>query len=224
MKVEIVDSCVCGIPLEEFPERYVCYHNSVREGSTIPLERDGAKFLIKCLEGDALSFVFQGEVKDFIKKVLWWGLGEEQYDTILDYIYPRQPDNQTEEAVTRKVRQAALSLRKGNLQLAIKTLDNSQKQGVKGMKLSIGSKVLRMISPEKACAFDELHLQEKLSYPADSDGYADFCGNCVTVAEQMNKKGIEHEFSIEKMRGSPKWLAADVEAVVFDCLRGTNPL
>ena len=212
MKVEIINNHVCGIPLEEFPQRYVGYHNSVREGGTIPLERNGAEFQKKCLEGDPLNFVFQGEVKDFIKEVLWWGIEERLYDEVLGRIYSA---NQPEEIVARRVHSAAETLQNGKLEGAVQILDALQ-----GIGLSIASKMLRMMSPEKAVAFDEQHLQRKLPYSADSDGYANFCGDCVAVAKQMNEESIEHEPSIAKMRGSNKWLAADVEAVIFDHLRG----
>ena len=217
MKVEIINNRVCGILLEEFPERYVFFHSGVKEGGTIPLEKCGKNLLEKCFEGNPTSIVFQGEVKDFIREILQWAVDENDYDTLLGYIYsPEQP----EEVVARRVCEATMALQNGKLGDAVQILDE-----LKGIGLSIGSKILRMMSPETSGAFDDRHLQRKLSYPADSNGYANFCEDCVVVAEQMNEKGIEHEPSIadKKMRGSPKWLAADVEAVVFDCLRGRNP-
>ena len=214
-KVEIdQNDCVCGIPLQEFPKRYLCFHD--REGgTTIPLERTGAEFLKKCSGGDPINPAFQADVKKFIDEVLRWGLEDDEYDTVIGYLYsPEQPD----EVVARKVREATMELQNGELGNAVQVLVR-----LTGIGISVGSKILRIMSPEKAGVLDSV-LQGKLLYDANGTGYACFCNACKNVADRLNADGIKHEPSIKNLRGSDEWLIADVEAVVYDCLRGKNPL
>ena len=208
-RIPLKDGSVRRIPLEEFPKKYVCFHN--KEGGTIPLERKGAEFLKKCPEGDPISIAFQGEVKDFIDEVLRWGLKEDEYNTVIGYLYSsEQPD----EVVARKVHEAATALQNGKLGDAVQTLD-----GLTGIGISVGSKILRIMSPEKAGVLDSI-LQNKLLYDANGTGYACFCKSCGEVADRLNADGIKHESPIVQLRGSDEWFIADVEAVVYDCLRG----
>ena len=218
------DRSVCHIPLAEFPQKYIDYVGDMKD--TICLERRGARIMAKCHDSKSVyPRQFPYEVKNFIREILLWafdaGFFKFRYDGAKG-IYPLHTVEEAE-SVADKIHKAAVALQGKDLKtatkLAVQTLDNSQGTGVQGMQLSIASKVLRMMSPEKAGAFDEKHLQEKLLYSDDSDGYAHFCLDCNKVAEELNQRGHKHEPPIVVMRGDDKWRAADVESVVFNHLR-----
>ena len=230
MKVKIINGRVCGVPLKEFPAKYVEHHDGILQKtkiSTICLEIIGKGILEKCPESDSAEAVapdFCKELGAFIDQIVAWGVQYGPNTICGDDLTPGK---------IRKICQAAAYLQENNLELAIKTLDNSQGRGVKGMRVTVGSKILRMMSPEKAGAFDRV-LRENLSeYTKEAfcagaknepdafhKAYPEFCKDCKVVADKLNAKGIKHKPSITTRRsGSHKWLAADVEAVVFHHLR-----
>ena len=215
MKVEIQNcgNCVCNIPLGEFPERYTYYHKTIERGSTkrgkkvltICLEHHGMDFLGKCLGIKGAKMPDIDEVKNFIEKIAWW-MGR---PASVGIIYSPN-SNRSKEEVAIEVRKAvikavmALQDEKDGLKSAVEILDD-----VYGIDISIASKILRMMLPQKAGAFDSI-LQGALSYIADGTGYADFCRNCGKVAKKLKARRIKHP-----MRGDHKWFVADVEAVIY---------
>ena len=205
---------VCGISLDKFPAWYVCHHNGILRGvriSTICLERRGMILLKKCLASNLTNdILLQNEIKNFIQEVLWWGVKSGRREYWFKAIFSRQP----QAVVADKICKAATFLQKDKLALAIETLDNSQKRGVKGMRFTVGSKVLRMMSPGKAGALDRILRAELPKYAKsinDYAGYAEFCKHCKKVANDLLKKhGIQHP-----LRKKGNWLASDVESVLF---------
>ena len=205
---------VCDIPLEKFPQGYECFLDTDAP-NTMRVEAEGAEFLGKCLEHNGTKMpdeVFCGRLMDFIVRVLRWGFEGVRYYRILGLIYCSE---QPTKAVASDVCKAAKAMQGNNLKLAVESaieiLDN-----LYGIGIPVASKMLRMMSPEKAGAFDDAVLLPELAYTKDDGypdgwkGYADFCKDCDIVACKLNKQGIKHP-----KREGHQWLVADVESVLY---------
>ena len=200
---------VCDIPLEKFPEGYECFL-STDAPNTMDVEHKGAEFLGKCLEHKSQDMLdeFYGRLMDFIVRVLRWGFKDFQYYPILGEICSRQPMGDLAISFLK----ATNALQDDNLESAIKILDD-----VGGIGIPVGSKMLRMMLPEKAGAFDNAVLKRKLAYTGKDDyaddweGYASFCEDCERVARSLNEQGIKHP----RRKCCHQWLVADVEATLY---------
>ena len=208
VKIQECNNCVCGIPLTEFPEGYVLYHKGIEQHTKILvmcLERSGAELLKRCLApaGSENSDKFLSDIKIFIKAVLRWG-GKQCLAK-----FPKIC--RSEKNVADAICEAAVGLENNDLALAVKILCE-----VDGISISIGSKILRIMSPEKAGAFDIKVLRTHLSYGKrdgysdDYAGYAAFCEHCREMAVKLNRRHIKHP-----IRGDSQWRAADVESVIY---------
>ena len=203
---------VCNIPLKKFPQGYERFLK-IDAPNTMYVEDKSAEFFGSCLKQNSTTkfpgVSFCGKLMDFIVRVLRWGFEDYFYYRILGLIYrSKKPAN----AVAREFCKAAKALRDNNLESAIKILDN-----LNGIGIPVGSKMLRMMSPEKAGAFDNSVLRPKLAYTRKDGyannwkGYAAFCKDCDIVARGLNERGIKHP----KRKCCHQWRAADVEATLF---------
>ena len=218
MKVEIKkdkSGCehVCGILLKDFSKWYGEFHQGVRQGGTTHLEDDGRKFLEKCLTSNPTDPAFQNEVKKFIKEIMQWGVVPGRREYWLKKIFSH-PD----EFLAHKICEAAKELKQGNLQSAFDIL----KKNIDGMGLAVASKSLRMMSPEKAVAFDSI-LNDELSYTANGIGYEGLCNDCREVANELNNRAKKSPDFVHPQRGEGGWFSSDVEAVLYWCLSGKIP-
>ena len=200
MKIIIADNGVGFnfIELSAFPRYYREFHQSVKVGTgtgTTALERKGQTLLKN-------KFANVERVNDFVREVMKWG--GRTGNRVRGNLYK----NHTEEEIAEIIAQTSLLLGAGDLRAAITTIIS-----LKGLHISYGSKILRMMSPQQAGVYDSI-LAGFLSYPLDAEGYVNFCADCQLVAERLKKRTIKHP-----LRKDGGWFVADVEAVIFDRLR-----
>ncbi len=186
--------CISFINMQDFAKLYDEYQSYVKTGtgkSTTDVENEGASLL-----KDGLDDVQR--INEFVRNVFVWGGTTGNRVRGLVYKY------QTEEEVAKVVAESARMLQKGDLESAIDEITS-----IKGLHISFGSKVLRMLSPQQAGVYDSIMAAE-FSYPLEADGYVEFCADCKAVADELKKRGIKSNH-----RENGEWFVADVEAVIF---------
>ncbi len=188
--------------LQDFPKIYDDFCEATKTEtniSTAGVEAEGASLL-----KDGLDNVQR--VNDFVRSVLDWGgkTGNRVRGNLDRY---QKEGAFTNEEFVKVVADSARMLQSGDLESAIENITS-----IKGLHISYGSKILRMLSPQQAGVYDSI-LDEELSYPLDAQGYVDFCDHCKAVADELKKLGIKSH------RENGEWFVADVEAVIFHYIR-----
>ena len=181
------------LTLDEFPHFCKKFHKGVGfyEGDewrdTAYVERAGKEFRAVDL-GDA------AQTELFVRLVFKWG-GSMGHRVQLEKAH-------TWQEIADAVESAVQYLDQGDVRMACTTITS-----LKGMGISYGSKILRMISPEQAGVYD--NIIERICGYSD---YPQFCSDCKNLAAVLEQRGIKNP-----ARENGKWLVADVEATVFYC-------
>jgi len=188
--------CMSFFKLQDFPDKYKEWHDNLKK-EPFPIEKEGALLL-------ETDFSEVERVAGFIDEVFAWG--GRTYGRVRHKIYKEQD----EEEFINMVGEAAVPLREGNVKEAIEKI-----MKVKGLAMSYGSKILRMLAPQHAAVYDSV-LAGWFSYSdADPTHYAEFCNDCRLISEELKKKNIKHP-----IRENGEWFIADVEATVFKIVKG----
>ncbi len=213
MRIKIKNSSVYfgknrSIKMKSFPKYYEGFLNKDTGYTTANVEILGAS-LVKGGLGDVKL------TNEFVWEVCRWGgpTGYRVHGNLCRY--------QREGAFTKKrfanvVADSARMLQNGDLESAINKITD-----IKGLRISYGSKILRMLLPQKVGVYDKI-LKDNLSYPLNANGYVEFCADCKMVANELNTRGIESPHAKLKIKGPRKkgeWFVADVEAVIFHVIR-----
>ena len=192
------------IPLSAFPCLFVAYASSTPlfMKRHFRLEQQGDKWREHGITDD--------DVEEFISDVCAWG----GVSRVLGMI--RENDDA---AVVKAFHNALKLAQDGKQGQAVDVL-----QGLNGMRISVASKQLRMMSSHNCVVLDSI-LQEVLPYEATPTDYEGFCNDCGRVVKTLNHEGIEfpqkalkqicHEYGIAEATIRSEWRAADVEAVIF---------
>lgn len=184
------------LTLDEFPHFCRKFHEDVRfdyEGekrNTVYVERAGEAFRANLGDAD--------KTERFVRLVFKWG------GNTGDRVRGQMVKAQTWQEIADVVRDSVQYLDKGDIRMACRTITS-----LKGLGISYGSKILRMISPEYVGVYDCI-IESICGY---SD-YPEFCEDCKNLAEVLEQRGIKNP-----VRDNGKWLVADVEATVFHCHR-----
>ncbi len=218
MRITINNDSVClgndhVIKMEGFPDIYreFCEYAITNEKiSTAEVEEEGADILKNGLDDVQ-------RVNDFVRSVFKWG--GKTGDRVCGLVYPQKNKSEEDKATDEiKVAQifarAARVLNDNDLELALK-LNKALKKiiCINGLHISYGSKILRMLLPQQAGAYDSI-LQTVLSSYYKSSGYAEFCADCKKVAGELKKSDIKSPH-----RENGEWYVADVEAVIYHYCR-----
>ena len=209
-KIEIGGDVVCFgkgglVPLDYFPHRFRAalknFDDIIKDANchTRRLEQEGARL-------DKNKFRDIAEVSQFLDRVIRWG------GSMGNKIFWMIEEHKSRPAIVENIPRAAELLHKGALSAALEIITEP-----KGLGISFGSKILRMLNPEKVGVYDSV-LYEHLPYPYTIPGWDEFCRDCKAVAEELERRGIKNS---ERDKG--EWFAADVEAVIFDCFHVGKP-
>ncbi len=215
MRIEINNDSVClgngrVIEMEDFPEYYKGFLNEDTGSTTANVEKVGADILKDGLDNVEC-------VNKFVLSVFKWG--GKTGNRVRGLVYPQKNKSEKDKAdneikVAQIVAEAARILKDNDLELALKLNGALKKiRFVDGLCVSYGSKILRMLLPQQAGAYDSI-LQTMLSSYYKSGGYAEFCADCKKVAGELKKSDIKSHH-----RENGEWFVADVEAVIFHYLR-----
>ena len=177
------------IKFRKFPELYDAFLGATK--NTRKIEKEGAALMKARTFSDARAY-------QFVLSVLEWGgpTGARIVGNFDNYYGDKK---QTQKALAKSIRHTILSLKDETCADAIRTITND-----KGFGFPYGSKILRMLAPQKAVVYDN-QLDDKLQHGWNKTAYQEFCDSCVSVAAVLNKSKI----------GARRWKAADVEAVIF---------
>ncbi len=215
------------IIMKNFPELYLefCeYAKTEASISTADAESEGA---------DVLKHIKNGLhdpklINAFVNNVINWG-GKTR-GLVRMQVYPKKNKSGQESEqyqaknkikVAKIVANSAKFLLCNNLKSAINNIALIKTNSVKGLDMSYGSKILRMLLPEDAGAYDKI-LRNNLSYPFNAKGYVEFCSACKDVANELKKLGIKSphdEIDASNSRKNGEWYVADVEAVIYHYCR-----
>ena len=190
------------ISLDDFPNRFSAavkkFDDSVKDANchTRRLEQEGARLTKSAMSQNKSSD--KAEVSQFLDRVIRWG------GSMGNKIFWMIEEHKSRPAIVENIPRAAELLHKGALSAALEIITEP-----KGLGISFGSKILRMLNPEKVGVYDSV-LYEHLPYPYTIPGWDEFCRDCKTVAEELERRGIKNP---ERKNG--KWFVADVEVVIF---------
>ena len=197
------------ISLDDFPNRFSAavkkFDDSVKDANchTRRLEQEGAR-LTKSAMSQNKSFD-KAEVSQFLDRVIRWGgsMGNKIF-WMIDTKY------KSRERIIKSIPVAARFLNEGKFQEAINKIILPKPCG---LGVSFGSKILRMLNPEKVGVYDKVlaeGLANSKSAAPSISRWINFCDDCATVAAELKKRGIKNP---ERKNG--KWFVADVEVVIF---------
>lgn len=196
-KIKItVESVKALLTLDEFPDFCKQFYEDVgfeykgEWRDSLYVERAGKAF--RAHLGDAVK------TEEFVKLVFKWG------GNTGNRVRGQVEKDNTWQSVADIVKNAVEYLDKDDIRSAILKITS-----VKGLGYSYGSKILRMVSPEKAGVFDS-QIESICCY----DSYSEFCKDCKNMAEVLKQQGIKNP-----VRANGEWLVADVEASIFHCHR-----
>ncbi len=210
MRIEINNDSVClgndrVINMQEFTELYESFVGYRTGKDTAEIEEEGKSLL----KGD-LDLSKANQINAFVSRVIIWG-EENRRGIIHRRVFPsdKQGEDKAEHEaeVAKIVTESAIFLRNGDLKSAIDRIKD-----VYGFCFSYGSKVLRMLSPEKAGAYDSI-LSEKFPAYRGIEGYVEFCDACQKVADALKERDIKSH------RKNDEWYVADVEATIYHYIR-----
>ena len=190
------------ISLDDFPNRFSATINAfdkekcIRKNSnyrTFSVEKEGARLAKN-------KFADKKATSLFIDNVLGWG------GSYGNLIRAKIKHFKSRGRIIKSIPVAARFLNEGEFQKAINKIILPKPCG---LDVSFGSKILRMLNPEKVGVYDSV-LYEHLPYPYTIPGWDEFCRDCKAVAEELERRGIKNP---ERKNG--KWFVADVEVVIF---------
>ena len=218
MCITIKNGSVClgnshVINMKRFTKLYEGFVGKGTGKDTAKIEEEGTSLLLKDNLSDEKRIKSTNE---FARRVFRWGGPTGNIVHWMVY-HKRGNKNEAEDKVKEVVTNLAELLRDAKLKSAFdEEFSNALNEALKevtsiyGLDISYGSKILRMLLPEKAGAYDCI-LQEKFPLYLKS-GYAKFCGDCKEVAVALEKRDIKNK-SIH--RKNEEWFVADVEAAIF---------
>ena len=199
MKIKVMKDSVgfAFVNLRNFPRLYKDFVSGVASATdenTLILERTGNKLMER-------DFDDSEKVYSFFLAVMKWGgkSGNRVRGQVLK--------NHSKEEIVEKILKAGKFLKNGKIKKSLTTIIS-----LKGLHISFGSKILRMLSPQQVSVYDSV-LAGFLSYPLDVDGWVELCEDCKAVANELNRQGIKNQ---KRVKTEGLWLVADVEAVVFN--------
>ena len=182
------------ICFRDFPALYGKFLGAT--GNTPDIECEGAKLMNLHRFGDRRAYCF------VLSILAWGGSRGAQIRGNLSRYYGSETKIQS--GLAQAVRDTVHSLKTGSCADAIQTIT-----GHKGFQTPFGSKVLRMLAPERAVVYDNV-LNRKMKLGWGRFAYGEFCDSCVLLAGELNKRKI----------GARRWKAADVEAVIYARVQG----
>ena len=182
------------IPFREFPCLYGKFLGATNE--TREIEKEGAALMKARRFGDKRAYCF---VLSILK---WGGPAGARIRGKLPRLHGSEAKIQS--GLAQAVRDTVHSLKTGSCADAIQTIT-----GHKGFQIPFGSKVLRMLAPERAVVYDNV-LNDNMKLGWGRFAYGEFCDSCVLLAGELNKRKI----------GARRWKAADVEAVIYARVQG----
>ncbi len=204
MSITIKNNSICignnfVIEMEDFPKHYERFGKVDTGDTTAGIENEGTSLLKDGLDD-------MQRINDFVRSVFDWGgnSGNRVRGNLDRY---QKEEGITKEEFAKVVADSARMLKNGDLEAAINNIIS-----IKGLDISYGSKILRMLSPEQVGVYDSI-LEGELSYPFDAEGFVQFCADCKAVADELKKLGIKSH------RENGEWFVADVEAVIFHVIR-----
>lgn len=190
-----------GVLLRGFPEmfRYTIkqFDEIPCERHTLVLEQEGAR-LVKS------GFADKKAISCFLDNVFGWG--GKTGDRVRGLIDTRY---KSRDAVVRAIPKAVKYLQSGNMKEAIEKMIEP-----KGLSVSYGSKILRMLLPQTVVVYDSILAVEFGESDPSIRGWVNLCRDCQDVAKELNRRGKNNP-----LRKNGEWYAADVEAVVFQRIR-----
>ncbi len=206
------------INMQDFPGIYreFCEDTTMSEDiNTADVEEEGRRLLplLKNGSDDAkhTNKEIITDINNFVRSIFKWGGKSGQ--RVSGKVYPKnksEEENTKIEATVAKVVAESASLLQGeNLDL---DLARQKIQDSRGFGPSYSSKVVRMLLPEKAGAYDEI-LEKEFSSYKEYGSYSKFCGDCQKIADDLKK------LDIKSHRENGEWFVADVEAVIYHYIK-----
>ena len=191
------------VRLSDFPNLYQSFAKRISRGTTHRVEEHGAKVMSGVLKAD-------DEIYKFVRCVCQWGGGMRVYGSL-----PRHNGGEAaaKRNVARAVRSAVGCLRSSQMESAIGAVRSVNGLGKTSGRMSYASKILRMLSPDKAVVFDDW-LKHAVGHHLTNADYPKWCCDCAKVACVLERNKIKNI-----ARADEKWKAADIEAVIFDEVR-----
>ncbi len=221
MCITIKNDSVClgnsqVIEMECFPGLYELFLGYKTGKDTAEIERKGAALLSLLLKDNSSNETRIKFTNEFVQKVFLWG--GPTGNIIKWQVYNRRGNKtEAEDKVKEVVTNLAGFLRDAKLKSAFnEEFSNALNEALKevtsiyGLGISYGSKILRMLLPEKAGAYDSILRKKFPSYLKSS--YAEFCGDCKEVAVALEKREIKNKSTHRK---NGEWFVADVEAAIY---------
>ena len=194
------------ISLDDFPNRFSATINAFDEDECIRKNSDYRTFSVE-KEGARLAknkFADKKATSLFIDNVLGWG------GSYGNLIRAKIKHFKSRGRIIKSIPVAARFLNEGKFQEAINEIILPKPCG---LDVSFGSKILRMLNPEKVGVYDKIlakRLANSKSALPSISRWINFCDDCATVAAELKKRGIKNP---ERKNG--KWFVADVEVVIF---------
>jgi len=195
-RVRVVGNSVVVLASLKFGDFPILYQDYVNENiDTLPLERHGHSLMRS-------SSIGTRNACNFVERVTRWGgrTGGRVKGNLFKH--------NSNQRIATAVRQAARHLKNNNIPQAIQTLI-----ALKGLHVSYGSKILRMLAPKKVVVYDQYialfsgHLMYR-NKANDVRKFLDFLADCKTVLPSLQSRNIN------PVRGS-NWILADVEACLY---------
>ncbi len=216
MCITIKNGSVClgnshVINMKRFTKLYEGFVGKGTGKDTAKIEEEGTSLLLKDNLSDEKRIKSTNE---FARRVFRWGGPTGNIVHWMVY-HKRGNKNEAEDKVKEVVTNLAELLRDAKLKSAFdEELSNALNEALKevtsiyGLGISYGSKILRMLLPEKAGAYDSI-LRKKLPAYRGIEGYVEFCDACQKVADALKNRGIKSH------RKNDEWFVADVEAAIY---------
>lgn len=145
------------------------------------------------------------DLKNFIKKVCRWG----NYAGIGGRVLNQNDIGMIRENFISACK--ALNSKHPDIRKAISKINQIKNLGTP----SFASKHLRMLQPQICPVLDSIIYKGIAKYPFDPEGYAQFSGDCLEIASNLQKNRIVNP----RAREAGKWFAADVEGAIFEYLQ-----
>ena len=210
--------CMYLINMQDFPDLYseFCKGTIMSEDiSTASVEEEGSALLVSLKNSldDAkhTNKEIITDINNFVRNILKWGgkSGNRRRGHLYPESHSEEEKTKNEAAIAEVVVKTAEILLGSDLDL------NSALSSIKSFDEigdSYGSKILRMLLPRHAGAYDEKILKNNFPSYIES-GYAEFCADCQKVADDLKK------LDIKSHRENGEWYVADVEAVIYHYCR-----
>ncbi|MEO3475971.1 hypothetical protein AAFN86_29270 [Roseomonas sp. CAU 1739] len=140
------------------------------------------------------------DTREFVRAVCRWG----NYDGVAGNVLKHN----TVSSIAAAFREGHDHVVAGRAAAAIVSVT-----GLKGLRISFGSKHLKFLAPDHAVVLDSI-ISERLGYPRTPDGYAEFVQDCASLRDTLNHEGIAPS------PDQSAWRISDVEMAIF---KSVNP-